>query len=171
MCLGTTVICRSCRRGAVRFYPGGRCGEMKPFPAWHRIRGHTRRVRRCPDCIRTHEDSFSDELEEINARFRRVYRRMKTFNRYCRGERANPLPEEEFTRDQVHPVIFDGESSNGRNGRRIEDSTDQVSLGRETFAFRQHFTSLHDDIPTQVSFEKEPVSVLSSNQCDYWREY
>ena len=170
MCLGTTATCRSCKREAIRFYPGGRCDEVKPFPAWHRIRGHTRRVRRCPDCIRTHEDSFSDELEERNARFRRVYRRMKTFNRYCRGEQANPLPDDEFTRDRDHPVIVDGESSNGRNERRM-DGTSQHMLRRHSFAFRQHFSPPTNTMPTQVSFTQEVVAEHNSTQIDHLGEY
>jgi hypothetical protein len=39
MCLGTVVACRSCQREAILFYPGGRCGEVEPFPSWHRICG------------------------------------------------------------------------------------------------------------------------------------
>jgi tetratricopeptide (TPR) repeat protein len=170
MCLGTTVTCRSCNREAILFYPGGRCGEMKPFPAWHRIRGHTRRVRRCPDCIRIHEDSFSDDLEERNARFRRVYRRMKTFNRYCRGEQANPLPVEEFIRDQDHPLIIDGDSRLGQNERTMDESTQHMLRG-DSLTFRQHFSIQPGGMPNQVPFVQEAVSVHNSTEIDYWREY
>ena len=171
MCLGTTVTCRSCKREAVCFYPGGRCDEVKPFPAWHRIRGHTLRVRRCPDCIRTHEDSFSDDLEERNARFRRVYRRMKTFNRYCRGEQANPLPDDEFNRNRDPPVTIDGERSLGQNERMTDESTQQIRLRRESLDFGQHFSSPHDGMPTQIPFAQGAVSLRNSAQIDYLGEY
>jgi hypothetical protein len=170
MCLGTTVTCRSCKREAVRFYPGGRCDEVKPFPAWHRIRGHTRRVRRCPDCIRNHEDSFSDELEERNARFRRVYRRMKTFNRYCRGEQANPLPADEFNRSRDYPIIIGQERSRGQNERRMDEPS-QHRLRRDSFAFRQHFSPPSHGMPTQVPFTQEVVAEHSSTQIDHLGEY
>ncbi|PMD12147.1 hypothetical protein NA56DRAFT_37980, partial [Hyaloscypha hepaticicola] len=165
MCLGTTITCRSCRREDIRFYPGGKCGEVKPFPAWHRIRGHTRRVRRCPECIRIRDYSFPDELEERNARFRRVYRRMKTLNRYCRGEQANPLPDEEFARYLEHPVIIDEEHGLGQNERRMDEPSQHV-LRRDSFPLRRHFGQ-----PPNGIFTQEAATVHNSTQIASWREY
>ena len=31
MCLGTVVVCRSCQREVIFFYPGGKCGEVSRF--------------------------------------------------------------------------------------------------------------------------------------------
>jgi hypothetical protein len=92
MCLGTTVACRSCQREAILFYPGGRCGEVEPFPSWHRIRGHFRRIRRCHDCIQSHQGALRREREN----FIRDSRRAKSLRQYFRGERAHPLPDEEY---------------------------------------------------------------------------
>jgi hypothetical protein len=185
MCLGTTVTCRSCRRDAIIFYPGGRCGEVKPFPSWHRIRGHTRRIRRCLDCIRSHRDALSQTLERENALFRRDYRRMKSLRQYSRGERSHPLPDEEvhlqsngefrlqrddllpaedihlqtdevFTADRDHPIIISSPSPiSAEDQRRMDEFAAYVRADREA----------------NLRPAEELTSGQSTTQIDYWGEY
>jgi hypothetical protein len=83
---------------------------------------------------------------------------MKTFNRYCRGEQANPLPDEEFIRDRDHPVVIDGERDLQQNERRMDEPS-------------QHFSLPSYGMPTQVSFTQEAVAEHNSTQIDHLGEY
>ncbi|KAN0110655.1 hypothetical protein V8E51_007042 [Hyaloscypha variabilis] len=130
MCQGTQTHCRSCRRVEVRFYPSGRCGEVRPFPSWHTIRGHTRQIRRCHDCIQNHRRALVRAQED---RIRDA-RRAKSLGQYLRRERQHPLPDEEshlqsneYFRLQTFDLISEDGEEVEAEAVADQDSTAQLS--------------------------------------------
>jgi hypothetical protein len=140
MCLGTTITCKSCRRETIIFYPGGKCGEVEPFPSWHRIRGHWRRIRRCYGCIQIHRRAVYRENEE----YLRHAERAKAVLQYFRGERSHPLPDDELrlcAGCALHPdhLLLDGEQDMNTNlggeSPRLRLSGDQSPGGESVQLF------------------------------------
>jgi len=148
MCLGKTITCRSCRRKEIRFYPGGKCGEVEPFQSWHTIRGHTRKVRRCHDCIQSHRRSQVRAQEDSI----RDARRAKSLRQYFRRERRHTLPDEE-----VHLQS---------NGEYVLHSFDLVSEdGAEVEAVADQNSTAHLSSPQNPDGERDPAEI------NHWNDY
>ncbi|KAE9372505.1 hypothetical protein N431DRAFT_466749 [Stipitochalara longipes BDJ] len=147
MCQGTVISCRSCRQEAVHFYSGGRCGEAKPFPSWHTIRGHTRKVRRCHNCIQSHRRALVRAQEDSI----RDARRAKSLGQYLRRERRHPLPDEESHLQSNGNYILQTFDLVSEDGAEVEADANQDSITQS---------------PHQVSDAEQDTTEIN-----YWDEY
>lgn len=162
MCLGTTVTCLSCRKEVFSFYRGGRCGEKKPFPVWHRVRGRQKRIRRCRDCI-VHDERAAlqesyDYAREVD-RAKAALEYLRGLSEYLRGERPCPTYEESpVVPSNVVQTPFDLDSL-------LDSYFDTLSEIR-LIADTERALQGHDEHPSRLA-----PSARQMMQSDNWREY